>query len=46
VNRLSIGVQSLSATHLSALGRIHDPGQALAAHAVARRAASTTSTWT
>ena len=38
VNRLSIGVQSLSAPHLNALGRIHDPGQALAAHAVARRA--------
>jgi putative oxygen-independent coproporphyrinogen III oxidase len=38
VNRLSIGVQSLSAPHLSALGRIHDPAQALAAHAAARRA--------
>ena len=38
VNRLSIGVQSLSATHLTALGRIHDPRQALVAYDVARRA--------
>jgi oxygen-independent coproporphyrinogen-3 oxidase len=36
VNRLSIGVQSLSAAHLQALGRIHDPAQALAAYAAAR----------
>lgn len=38
VNRLSIGFQSLSAPHLGALGRIHDPAQALAAHAAALRA--------
>lgn len=38
VNRLSIGVQSLSATHLTELGRIHDPGQALDAFATARAA--------
>ncbi len=38
VNRLSIGVQSLSAPHLVALGRIHDPQQALAAYSTARRA--------
>jgi oxygen-independent coproporphyrinogen-3 oxidase len=38
VNRLSIGVQSLSARHLRALGRIHDPDQARAAVATARRA--------
>ncbi|WP_202801435.1 radical SAM family heme chaperone HemW [Idiomarina xiamenensis] len=31
VNRLSIGVQSLQAEQLSALGRIHDPQQARAA---------------
>lgn len=37
VNRLSIGVQSLSAPHLVGLGRIHDPSQALAAYATARR---------
>ena len=37
VNRLSIGVQSLSAPHLVALGRIHDPSQALAAYATARQ---------
>lgn len=37
VNRLSIGVQSLSATELHALGRIHDPQQARSAHAIARR---------
>jgi len=38
VNRLSIGVQSLSARHLEALGRIHDPAQARAAVATARAA--------
>ena len=38
VNRLSIGVQSLSAAHLRALGRIHDPVQARAAVTIARRA--------
>lgn len=38
VNRLSIGVQSLSALHLAALGRIHDPDQARAAVAAARAA--------
>ena len=37
VNRLSIGVQSLSAPHLISLGRIHDPKQALAAYATARQ---------
>jgi putative oxygen-independent coproporphyrinogen III oxidase len=37
VNRLSIGVQSLSAHHLVALGRIHDPRQALAAYTTARQ---------
>ncbi len=31
INRLSIGVQSFNAQHLQALGRIHDPAQALAA---------------
>lgn len=38
VNRLSIGVQSLSAPHLKALGRIHDPGQVRAAVTAARAA--------
>jgi oxygen-independent coproporphyrinogen-3 oxidase len=38
VNRLSIGVQSLSAGHLEALGRIHDPAQARDAVATARAA--------
>lgn len=38
VNRLSIGVQSLSAEHLTALGRIHDPAQARRAVTVARAA--------
>jgi oxygen-independent coproporphyrinogen-3 oxidase len=38
VNRLSIGVQSLSAGHLDALGRIHDPAQARAAVTAARAA--------
>ena len=37
VNRLSIGVQSLQADRLAALGRIHDPAQARAAIDVARR---------
>lgn len=31
VNRLSIGVQSLNATHLKTLGRIHNPDEALRA---------------
>lgn len=38
VNRLSIGVQSLSAVHLQRLGRIHDPAAARAAVAGARAA--------
>ncbi len=38
INRLSIGVQSLSATHLKRLGRIHDPDAARAAFAMARSA--------
>ena len=38
VNRLSIGVQSLSASHLQRLGRIHDPSQARRAVAIARAA--------
>ncbi|MGH8455586.1 MAG: radical SAM family heme chaperone HemW [Stenotrophobium sp.] len=38
VNRLSIGVQSLNAAHLKALGRIHDPAQAHRAVDIARRA--------
>jgi putative oxygen-independent coproporphyrinogen III oxidase len=38
VNRLSIGVQSLSATHLSRLGRIHDPVEARSALLMARAA--------
>ncbi|WP_457664893.1 radical SAM family heme chaperone HemW [Thiolapillus sp.] len=38
VNRLSIGVQSFDARHLRALGRIHDPDQALQAFPVARAA--------
>ena len=37
VNRLSIGVQSLSAQHLEALGRIHTPEQAKTAAVMARR---------
>ncbi|EXJ17090.1 radical SAM family heme chaperone HemW [Imhoffiella purpurea] len=36
VDRLSIGVQSLSAVHLQRLGRIHDPLQARRTFAVAR----------
>lgn len=35
VNRLSLGIQSFNATHLQALGRIHDPEQAKAAVALA-----------
>ncbi|NEX21428.1 radical SAM family heme chaperone HemW [Thiorhodococcus mannitoliphagus] len=38
VNRLSIGVQSLSASHLERLGRIHDPTEACAAVRMARTA--------
>lgn len=37
VNRLSIGVQSLDAANLRALGRIHDPAEARAAVAAARQ---------
>ena len=36
VNRLSIGVQSLAATQLQQLGRIHDPAQAITAAQHAR----------
>ena len=38
INRLSIGIQSFNATHLKALGRIHDDQEALAAVDMARRA--------
>lgn len=38
VNRLSIGAQSLSAPHLSRLGRIHGPSEVFAAVAQARAA--------
>ena len=38
VNRLSIGVQSFSDTHLTALGRIHSGGEALRAFDLARAA--------
>lgn len=38
INRLSIGVQSLDASKLKALGRIHDPEQARRAVQVARAA--------
>ena len=38
IDRLSIGVQSLEADRLKALGRIHDPGQARAALHLARTA--------
>jgi len=38
VNRLSLGVQSLSAPHLERLGRIHDPAAARAAVRLARAA--------
>lgn len=37
INRLSIGVQSLDADRLKALGRIHDPAQARRAVEIARR---------
>jgi putative oxygen-independent coproporphyrinogen III oxidase len=38
VNRLSIGAQSFNAGHLAAIGRIHDPDEAMAAVAAAGRA--------
>lgn len=38
VNRLSIGVQSFNARHLEAIGRIHDPGEAMSAVDAARQA--------
>ncbi len=38
INRLSIGVQSFSADKLEALGRIHDPKQAITAIKAAREA--------
>ena len=38
INRLSIGVQSFAADKLTALGRIHDPDQALSAIRAARLA--------
>ncbi len=38
VNRLSLGIQSFDAQSLQRLGRIHDPAQARAAVAAARRA--------
>ncbi len=38
VNRLSIGVQSFNAEHLKAIGRIHDPADAMAAVKAARQA--------
>lgn len=38
INRLSIGIQSFNATHLKALGRIHDDAEALRAVEMARRA--------
>jgi oxygen-independent coproporphyrinogen-3 oxidase len=38
VNRLSIGVQSLSSDKLKALGRIHGPGEAVSAAEAAREA--------
>jgi putative oxygen-independent coproporphyrinogen III oxidase len=37
INRLSLGIQSFNDTHLQALGRIHDAGQARAAVEVAQR---------
>lgn len=37
VNRFSIGIQSFQAAHLKALGRIHDPAQALFAIEQARQ---------
>lgn len=42
INRLSIGVQSFSADKLTALGRIHDPAQAIRAAEEAHRAGFTT----
>jgi putative oxygen-independent coproporphyrinogen III oxidase len=41
VNRLSIGAQSLTATHLERLGRIHGPGEVHSAVDQARRAGFT-----
>lgn len=41
INRLSIGVQSLDASRLKALGRIHDPVQARRAVEIARRSGFT-----
>jgi oxygen-independent coproporphyrinogen-3 oxidase len=38
VNRLSVGVQSLRASQLRALGRVHGPGEAVAAVEAAHRA--------
>ena len=38
VNRLSIGIQSFNASHLKALGRIHDDKQALSAVETAKNA--------
>ena len=38
INRLSLGIQSLNATHLQKLGRIHDDSQAHLAIECARRA--------
>lgn len=38
VNRLSIGVQSFNARHLEAIGRIHDPDEAVAAVEAAKTA--------
>ncbi|WP_100642287.1 radical SAM family heme chaperone HemW [Alteromonas facilis] len=42
VNRISIGIQSFQTQHLSALGRIHDSQQALAAADYARSAGLST----
>lgn len=41
INRLSIGVQSFAADKLTALGRIHDPAQALSAIKAAKSAGFT-----
>lgn len=38
VNRLSIGIQSFNAGHLEAIGRIHDPYEAMSAVEAARKA--------
>ena len=38
INRLSIGVQSFNQFHLSALGRVHNSGEALSAAAYAKQA--------